>query len=77
MLKKGKVYYYYTSGFSPGFKKFSPGSILIFKIVENAVQNGIKQINFLKGGEEYKYKWGAKDNYTYKIIFNNKDRVLS
>jgi CelD/BcsL family acetyltransferase involved in cellulose biosynthesis len=35
--------------------------------IEHAVQRGRKRFDFLRGGEPYKYWWGAKDRRTMRL----------
>jgi CelD/BcsL family acetyltransferase involved in cellulose biosynthesis len=76
MLTKEDTYYYYIGGFAPEYKKFSPGSVILYKIIEEAFKYGINKIDFLRGGEAYKYKWGAADTYVY-ILFLNRQELIS
>src|SRR5438093_7359609 len=57
--------YYYLGGFDPQFAKLSPGVILIGHAIEQAIASGVKEFDFLRGQEPYKYQWGAKDRKTY------------
>ena len=53
--------YYYLSGYDPALEKLSIGSVLVAHAVESAVKEGATTFDFLRGAEEYKYAWGAKD----------------
>ena len=53
--------YYYLSGFDPELEKLSIGTIIVAQAIEQAVRDGAKWFDFLRGAEEYKYAWGAKD----------------
>ena len=53
--------YYYLSGYDPSLDKMSPGTIIVAHAIEQAVRSGAKTFDFLRGAEEYKYAWGAKD----------------
>lgn len=67
---KYPVLYYYIGGFDPDMKKFSPGSVLLLYIMEDIINAGFKQFDFLMGAEEYKYNWGAKDKRIFKMIIS-------
>jgi CelD/BcsL family acetyltransferase involved in cellulose biosynthesis len=75
MLVKDKTYYYYISGFSPEYKKYSPGSVILYKIIEEAFRLGIRKIDFLKGSEAYKYRWGAVDTHVYTLFLNRQELI--
>ncbi len=53
--------YYYLSGYDPSLEKLSPGTIIVAHAIEQAVREGAKTFDFLRGAEDYKYGWGAKD----------------
>ena len=57
----GRTVYYYLSGYDPALEKLSIGSLLVAHAVEQAVHSGAHTFDFLRGAEEYKYAWGAKD----------------
>ena len=50
---------YYQSGFEPEYSKYSLGTVTIGCCIENAIAEGTKEFNFLRGDESYKYDWGA------------------
>jgi len=53
--------YYYLSGYDPGLEKLSIGTIIVAHAIEQAIHDGAKNFDFLRGAEEYKYAWGATD----------------
>ena len=53
--------YYYLSGYDPDLEKISIGNTLVAHAVDEAIRDGAKVFDFLRGAEEYKYAWGAKD----------------
>ncbi len=55
--------YYYLSGYDPSLEKLSPGTVMVAHAVEQAVRGGAKTFDFLRGAEDYKYAWGAKDRW--------------
>lgn len=59
--------YYYLGGFAPEFARFNPGTILIGHAIEQAIQEQSLEFNFLRGGEPYKYWWGASDRFSYRL----------
>ena len=60
--RNGRVYYY-LSGFDPEFEPFSPGSLLI----QDAMSQGDREFDFLRGTEPYKYKWGAVNRINQRV----------
>ncbi|HIP70051.1 MAG TPA: GNAT family N-acetyltransferase [Anaerolineae bacterium] len=58
----------YNSGLDPeAFGNLSLGVVLTAKAIELAIENGRKDFDFLRGDEIYKYRFGAKDTYIYRL----------
>jgi CelD/BcsL family acetyltransferase involved in cellulose biosynthesis len=57
--------YFYLGGFDPDAAALSPGALLIGHAIEEAVREGAVAFDFLRGGEAYKYRWGARDAATW------------
>ncbi len=53
--------YAYLGGFDPAQPRLSPGLQIIAHAVEQAAGEGARRFDFLRGGESYKYAWGATD----------------
>lgn len=53
--------YYYIGGWDPAFARISPGGLLVEHAVREAVREGARELDFLRGREPYKYAWGARD----------------
>ncbi|NOY78564.1 MAG: GNAT family N-acetyltransferase [Calditrichaeota bacterium] len=58
------VYYSLQSGYDPEFRKFNMGHFLLYEIVQWLVNKGVERIEFLRGDEGYKFKWGAQKRYS-------------
>ena len=61
------VVYCYLQGFDPEFADFSPGAQILAAVIEDAVRQHKRAIDFLRGREAYKYSWGAQDVPTYRL----------
>jgi CelD/BcsL family acetyltransferase involved in cellulose biosynthesis len=58
----------YNSGYDPDTSGgFSPGIILIARLIEQAIQEGKRAVDFMRGDEEYKYRLGAKDTWVHHL----------
>jgi CelD/BcsL family acetyltransferase involved in cellulose biosynthesis len=55
--------YAYLGGFDPAFAYYSPGTVLIGHAIAEAATEGAHTFHFLRGGEAYKYAWGAEDQF--------------
>ncbi len=60
-VAKGRTYAY-LGGFDPSQEHLSPGTQIIAHAIEQAVAEGAASFDFLRGGENYKYSWGAVDH---------------
>ncbi|MGE5431495.1 MAG: GNAT family N-acetyltransferase [Syntrophomonadaceae bacterium] len=65
---KNKRLYYYIGGFEPEMAKYSPGSVILLEIIEKAITEGVREFDFLRGREDYKYKWNAEDRNNYRLF---------
>jgi CelD/BcsL family acetyltransferase involved in cellulose biosynthesis len=50
----------YQSGWDPAYAHFSIGSVLVANAIRGAAQHGAHTFDFLRGGEAYKYRFGAE-----------------
>lgn len=60
--------YFYNSTFDREYAWWSPGLFLFNLSLRQAIQEGKREADFLRGDEKYKYNFGAKDNKIFKII---------
>jgi len=64
---RGRVYAY-LAGFEPALAQYSPGTLLTNYAIEEAIRNGDREYDFLRGGETHKYVWGARDRSNYQLL---------
>lgn len=64
-LHAGRAYAY-IGGFDPAFAFESPGTILLGHAIAAAANEGAGMFDFLRGGETYKYDWGARDRFNVR-----------
>lgn len=57
----------YLQGFDPQFSRLSPGTQLMFAVIEDAVKLGLRRFDFLRGEEGYKLHWRPQGEPTYRI----------
>jgi len=59
----------YNSGYDPAsYSELSPGIVLTARIIEHAIQRGLRVFDFLQGNEVYKYRFGAQDTVVYSTV---------
>lgn len=57
----------YNSGFDPACRSASPGLVLVARCIEEAVARGLREYDFLRGTERYKYDLGARDRLVFRV----------
>jgi CelD/BcsL family acetyltransferase involved in cellulose biosynthesis len=63
----GGKYWFFIGGFEPELMRLSVGTCLFARVFQTAIEEGATEFDFLRGAEEYKYRFGAV-NRDYKII---------
>ncbi|MGH2809012.1 MAG: GNAT family N-acetyltransferase [Actinomycetota bacterium] len=53
-------FYLYNSAYEPEVARLSPGVVLVSRLIEHAMEKGLKTFDFLRGPERYKYQLGAQ-----------------
>jgi CelD/BcsL family acetyltransferase involved in cellulose biosynthesis len=66
-------FYYYQVAHDPEFAKFSPGKVLLFKVIENCSELGCKEFNFLQGDEDYKRFWAQEKRQLYRLTLEKEN----
>jgi CelD/BcsL family acetyltransferase involved in cellulose biosynthesis len=66
LWERGTVFCY-MQGFDPAYAKLSPGTQLMFAVMEEAQRQGIRKFDFLRGQEAYKEHWRARAQATFCI----------
>ena len=62
---------WYKPTFDIDYIKFSVGKILIRKAMENALKDGVIELDFLLGDEPYKYQWAKESRNNYGFMFSS------
>lgn len=56
----------YNSGMNQRFKDYSPGWVLLGHLLQWANENQRQAFDFLRGNEDYKYRFGAVDRFVMR-----------
>ena len=59
-FQQGDKLYLYNSAYLPEVARLSPGVVLVSRLIEHAIEHGLKTFDFLRGPERYKYQLGAQ-----------------
>jgi CelD/BcsL family acetyltransferase involved in cellulose biosynthesis len=51
----------YNSGLNDAFRELSPGWVLLGYLIQQAIEQGCQAFDFMRGDEDYKYRFGAID----------------
>ncbi len=57
----------YNSGLDRRFMEYSPGWVLLGHLLMWANENGRDEFDFMRGDEDYKYKFGALDRFVLRL----------
>jgi CelD/BcsL family acetyltransferase involved in cellulose biosynthesis len=60
--------YYYQGGFEPSLARYSPGTVLTARAIQDAIRDGAREFDFLRGDEPYKYLWKATDRWNQRFV---------
>ncbi len=67
-----KTIYVYNSGIHNELQYFSPGWVLLSYLIRWAIENLHTTVDFMRGNESYKYKFGGVDSFVYKVNITKK-----
>jgi CelD/BcsL family acetyltransferase involved in cellulose biosynthesis len=57
----------YNSCLNPAFASLSPGWVLVGDMIRWAIENGRSELDFLRGGEDYKYRLGGVERSILRL----------
>lgn len=60
-------YLVYNSGFDPSYYRQSPGLVLCYYLIQDAIARRFRRFDFLRGDERYKYDLGGVDQPIYRL----------
>ena len=63
-----KKLYWYLSGFDPAFSRYGVGSVLTAHLIENSIDDGLHEVDFLSGSEPYKERWNTMTRRTVTFL---------
>ncbi len=53
----GNQLFYFQAGMDPAWESYSPGLVLMAKVIQYAHDKGLVLFDFMRGDESYKFKW--------------------
>jgi CelD/BcsL family acetyltransferase involved in cellulose biosynthesis len=64
--------YGYQSGFDPRFARYGVRALLSMHNIETCIAKGLREYDFLRGGQQYKLRWPTKIRRNFTIEFVRK-----
>ena len=61
---------YYLGGFNPASSYYRVGIFLFAHAITSALREGADIFDFLRGGDAYKYDWGARDKWNQRRLIS-------
>lgn len=65
----------YNSGLDPRFRELSPGWVLLGCLLRWANENKRREFDFMRGSEDYKYKFGAENRHVMRARVGRHSKV--
>jgi CelD/BcsL family acetyltransferase involved in cellulose biosynthesis len=64
----GTRVYSYLGGFNPALAKWSPGLIVLWSVMLASIEEGMEELDLLRGDEAYKFRFGARVRRTQRRL---------
>lgn len=58
----------YNSAWKNDYAEYSPGWVLLGHLIQWAITQGVQEVDFMRGDETYKYKYGGVNRYIKRCI---------
>jgi CelD/BcsL family acetyltransferase involved in cellulose biosynthesis len=65
----------YNSGLNREFQSYSPGWVLLGYLLQWANENGRDEFDFMRGDEDYKYRFGAVDRFVVRVVLTPHGKI--
>ena len=62
---------YFNGGFDQQYNKFSLGTLLVKKLIDFGIKNGMTVFDFLRGNEAYKSKWTKQFDWNRTVYLSH------
>ncbi|MEX2587173.1 MAG: GNAT family N-acetyltransferase [Actinomycetota bacterium] len=62
------VLYLYNSAYDHSLRSISPGLVIVAKLIQRSMDEGLRRFDFLRGRERYKYDLGAEPLPLHSIL---------
>ena len=62
----------YATGFEPSYNKYNVGNLLRAHMINQFIQEGLTEFDFMRGAEEYKERWNTSIRWNRRAIITRK-----
>jgi CelD/BcsL family acetyltransferase involved in cellulose biosynthesis len=62
------TFYYLMPSYDIEFEKYSPGRVLMYRLVHECFSNQVDVFDFGRGSEQYKYEWTDKEESLFSFV---------
>jgi len=73
-FRHGDVVYGYQKAFDPDWGKYGPGQVLQAHLIEEAIGEGVREIDMLHGAQGYKSRWTDHSRADRRLWFSNSSK---
>ena len=63
----------YNSGMSLDFREYSAGWVSLAKLIQWCTENGRTEVDFMRGDEQYKYRFGGINRHVMRAVISRGD----
>ena len=70
----GAKLWVYNSAWEPVFAPCSPGWVLLAKVLQWAIAHELREVDMMRGDEDYKYKFGGVNRYVTRVLLTPSTR---
>jgi len=67
-FEQAGVIWLYNSAFEPELQHYSPGWVLLGRLIQWGFRHGMSELDFMRGDEEYKYRFGGINRTVNRLL---------
>jgi CelD/BcsL family acetyltransferase involved in cellulose biosynthesis len=61
----------YSGSYDQAYASFGPGTGIMYRLIQDSIDQGIKEYDLLQGGHDYKWKWTNQGRKHYQLMIIN------
>lgn len=61
----------YSGSYDQAYSTFAPGAGIMYRLIQDSIDQGIKEYDLLQGGHEYKWRWTNLGRKHYQLMIIN------